>query len=139
MKKTIFQSLTAGIITIVLFIVLSFAVIYIIFSIPDKSEDFTTSYGDSFHIYYDSFHVKTAVSDNHSSFDIIVRDKVDKNDIIGLADEDGLKVYKAKDIIFYDEGNGFECFDSDTKNEKVIRLAKDNLSVEKFYSVIDKK
>ncbi len=139
MKKTIFQSLTIAVVTVILFIVLSFAVIYIVFSIPDKSEDFTTDYGDSFHIYYDSFHVKTAISDNHSSFDIIMRDKVDKNDIVGLANDDGLKVYQINDIIFYDEGNGFAFFDSNTKNEKVISLAKDNLSVEKFYSIIDNK
>ena len=139
MKKTIFQSLTIAVVTIILFIVLSFAVIYIVFSIHDKSEDFTTDYGDSFHIYYDSFHVKTAISDNHSSFDIIMRDKVDKNDIVGLANDDGLKVYQINDIIFYDEGNGFAFFDSNTKNEKVISLAKDNLSVEKFYSIIDNK
>ena len=139
MKKTIFQSLTIAVVTIILFIVLSFAVIYIVFSIPDKSEDFTTDYGDSFHIYYDSFHVKTAISDNHSSFDIIMRDKVDKNDIVGLANDDGLKVYQINDIIFYDEGNGFAFFEKKKKNEKVISLAKDNLSVEKFYSIIDNK
>lgn len=139
MKKTILQSLTAGILTIVLFIVLAFAVVYIIFSIPDKSEDFTTDYGDSLHIFYDSFQVKTLVSDNNSSFYIIVKDKVESDDIIGLANNDGLKVYQIKDIIFYDEGNGFECFDGNTVNPKVISLAKNHLSEENFRHITDKK
>ena len=140
--KTIFKSLTFFIIAVIILILLYILGIYIIFSIPDKTEDFKTDYGDTFRIYYDGFKAKTVITDisnNHSSFDIIVRDKVEKNDMIGLANDDDLKVYKVKNIIFYDEGNGFEIFNSNTENEKVISLAKDNLTVKEFYHIIDEK
>lgn len=77
------------------------------------------------------------ISDNNSRFYVVVKGKIESKEIIGLVNNFDLKVYMVKDIIFYDDGNGFKFFDSDTKNEKVIDLAKNNLTSEKFHKIIN--
>ncbi len=127
---------------IVICVLLGISVLFIgaLLDIDDVA-DFKTDYGDTFRIYYDGFKVKTLVTDISNKdveFHIIVRDKVESKDVVGLVNDDDLKAYIVKDIIFYDEGNGFEIFGSDTKNEKVISLARDNLSSKRFYSIMQK-
>ena len=127
---------------IVICVLLGISVLFIgaLLDIDDVA-DFKTDYGDTFRIYYDGFKVKTLVTDisnKDAEFHIIVRDKVESKDVVGLVNDDDLKAYIVKDIIFYDEGNGFEIFGSDTKNERVISLARDNLSSKRFYSIMQK-
>ncbi len=130
---------------IVICVLLGISVLFIgaLLDIDDVA-DFKTDYGDTFRIYYDGFKVKTVVTDisntsnKDPAFHIIVRDKVESKDVVGLVNDDDLKAYIVEDIIFYDEGNGFEIFGSDTKNEKVISLARDNLSSKRFCSIMQK-
>ena len=123
---------------------IQFLFVVIVFTTGDVSTEFQTDYGDTLRISYDGFKVKTVVTDisntsnKDPAFHIIVRDKVESKDVVGLVNDDDLKAYIVKDIIFYDEGNGFEIFGSDTKNEKVISLARDNLTSEKFYGIMQK-
>lgn len=117
---------------------IQFLFVVIVFTNGDVSTDFQTDYGDTFRISYDGFMVETSISDNNSRFYVVVKGKIESREIVGLINTTDLKVYVVKDIIFYDEGNGFEIFGSDTKNERVISLARDNLSSKRFYSIMQK-
>lgn len=68
-----------------------------------------------------------------------MKGEVEGKDIIGLANNSDLKVYMVKDIIFYDEGNGFELFNRNTNNQMVIGLAKENLPSGKFDKIMSEK
>ena len=130
--------------SIVLLVMLGAAALFAYYLLtPNNMVEYKTAYGDTFSIWYDGFKVKTVISDysnisgKDTEFYFVVKGEVEGKDIIGLANDNELKVYMVKDIIFYDEGNGFGFFDSNTKNERVIKLAKENLPSEKFDKVMN--
>ena len=140
MKKAIIIVLT------ILFLMLGASALLLSYLLkPNETVEYKTDYGDTFGIWYDGFQVKTLITDysnisgKDSEFYFVVKGEVNGEDIIGLANDNDLKVYMVKYTIFYDEGNGFEFFSSDTKNEKVIELAKENLPSEKFDKIMNEK
>ena len=89
-----------------------------------------TSFGDTFMIFFDPFFAETTIQEQskYSSFCLVLDGKFTKDDLIGLYNSDGIKVYRFGKVAFYDEGNGFEKFLVSTcDNEDVISVVKSNL------------
>lgn len=89
-----------------------------------------TSYGDTFIIFFDSFFVETTITeqDRYSSYGFVLKGEFTEDDLIGLYNSDGIKVYRFGSVAFYDVGNGFEDFLVSTcDNEDVISAVKSNL------------
>ena len=98
--------------------------------LDDPSYTIKTLYGDTFTIFHDSFFAETTIQEQskYSSFCLVLDGKFTKDDLIGLYNSDGIKVYRFGRVAFYDEGNGFEKFLVRTcDNENVISVVKSNL------------
>lgn len=77
----------------------------------------TTEYGDTFNISFDSFKMKTLITDEKSGFYFIVNDKVTKDDFEASTDSQGVVRYKVKDVTVAKKDDGFEIVEEDSSYE----------------------
>ena len=73
-----------------------------------------TKYGDRFELIYDEFGDKGILQDTNSGFHYVFDGELSKKDIKELKQSSSLRVYQVRDIVIFDDGNGFEIFNEST-------------------------
>lgn len=120
---------------ILLIIVVGFFFVIVQYVWSDDHYSFFAEYGDRFEVIYDDFTDKSIVIpeknvNSKSELHISYKGKITKSDIIGLKKTSSIKVYRIKDVVIFDDGNGFEKFNKKTdftNHKEVVEVVKENL------------
>ena len=105
--------------------------------VPEEKYTITTDYGDTFNVTYHSFKGNSYVTSPNSELNWHYGGYIDKDDFIGLKHTDRITIYKLKSSVIFNDGNGFEKFDSgniDEKPEVAQKVKELLLSDYHFYS-----
>jgi hypothetical protein len=96
-----------------------------------------TKYGDKFELINDGLDKTRILQDTKSSFHYVFDGELSKKDIKELKQSSSLRVYQVRDIVIFDDGNGFEIFNESTDlkaHAEVAEVVKENLNCdEQFY------
>ena len=96
-----------------------------------------TKYGDKFELINDGLDKTSILQDTKSSFHYVFDGELSKKDIKELKQSSSLRVYQVRDIVIFDDGNGFEIFNESTDlkaHAEVAEVVKENLNCdEQFY------
>ena len=89
-----------------------------------------TKYGDKFELINDGLDKTSILQDTKSSFHYVFDGELSKKDIKELKQSSSLRVYQVRDIVIFDDGNGFQKFNENTDlkaHSEVADVVRENL------------
>ena len=133
MSKRVKRAILFSFILLIIVALLFFVIVYFVWN--DDHYSFFAEYGDRFEVIYDDFTDKSIVTpgkslNSISELHMSYKGKITERDVIGLKKTSSIKVYKVKDVVIFDDGNGFEKFNENTDlkaHSEVADVVKENL------------